>query len=608
MRWRHSHLLRVALLALAAAFVLTNSLAGRWLHGHHVDLTQDRLYTLSPGTLRVLQRLPATVHVTLYFSERASRGLPQLRGYEKRVREMLEEMARNADGKLVFRSADPQPYSEDEDRALSAGLTAVPVGVAGERVLFGLTGHGDADKQAAIPFFQPNREAFLEYDLTKFVHDLARSTPPLIGLVTSLPMQGENEGPNIAPRPWAILSQLRQEFRVRVIEQNGLTRIDPALRVLILAAPRHLDDKGLRAIDDYVMGGGHVLAFVDPDPEQLHGTAAMLAEPPLARLLAAWGVVWDPEQTILDRSRALAISPAIGATPVRHPAVLGLTTAELAPNDVATANLHGVDVSSAGTLELASGSGATLTPLLQSTTDAMRIPVSRLESTPDAAALYRDYQADGSRYVLAARLGGQLTSAFDPDRHVKPEVVVVADSDLLSDRLWVQVTRFFGQELYTPFANNGDLVLNLVDNLVGSDALISIRGHVSVQRPFDRVIALRRDADAHFHDRQRTLQDELGSIDQELLAVQGPRGNRSDAADPVAKARIEQLLKRKLAIRDELREVQRGIDVEIDALGARLELVDVVLVPLGVALLAALLFWWRARWLRRRAHAGASRT
>ncbi|HET8899051.1 MAG TPA: Gldg family protein [Rhodanobacteraceae bacterium] len=599
-RWRRSLLIRVLLLALLVVFVLLNALSGHWLQGRRLDLTQDRLYTLSPGTLRVLDNIREPIELDLYFSERASRGLPSLRGYQQRVRETLEEMARNAGRKLRFRSIDPQPYSEDEDRAVSAGLRAVPVGASGERVLFGLAGHSKDGANAVIAFFQPDKEAFLEYDLAKLVHDLSRPRRPLIGILTSLPMQGESTAPGAEPRPWAILEQLRQQFQVRMLDPAGLTRIDPTLRVLLLAVPRGLDAAAERAIDRYVQQGGHVLAFVDPVPEQLRAETAPAAVP-MQSLLAAWGVAFDPHTVVLDRARALAITSTIGATPIRHPAVLGLTASELAPDDVVTANLHAIDLSSAGVLGIEAGSGVSLVPLLQSTADAMLVPATRLTAAADAADLYTDYHADGNHYVLAARVSGPIGSAFPQDAPAPPttaakaQIVVVADSDILTDRLWVQVTRFFGQELYNPFANNGDFVLNLVDNLAGSSALISIRGRSSAQRPFDRVIALRRDADAQFQDRQQQLQNELGDIERELGRLDAGRGDRAQTADPGHKAVLEKLLKRKLAIRDELRQLQGRLDREINALGMRLELIDVVLWPLLVALLAALAQWWR-RW------------
>ena len=595
LRWRRSVFTIPLLLLLAAAFVVVNALAGRWFYGDRIDLTQDRLYTLTPGTLQVLDGLREPIELTLYFSERASRGLPELRGYQQRVRETLEEMARNADGLLQFRSIDPQPYTDDEDRAVSAGLTSVPVGVAGERVLFGLVGSSGGGAQAVIPFFQPSKEAFLEYDLAKLVHDLSHPMRPRIGVITSLPMDGEDMAPGAGARPWAILTQLRQQFRVRRIAPQGLTRIDPSLRLLVLASPRGLDEAGLHAIDDYVMAGGHLLAFVDPEPEQLRDSSAS-DDAPLARLLHGWGVAWNPEMVVLDRARALAITPGFGATPVRHPAVLGLTGSEMSPNDVVTTNLRAIDVSTAGVLDVARGAEIRLEPLLQSSADAMLVSRSRLRAADDSAALYADYLPSGTHYLIAARVAGRLPSAFGSRAIDAPQVVLVADSDLLSDRLWVRVTRFFGEELYDPFANNGDFILNLVDNLTGSTALISVRGHTSVQRPFTRVLALRRDTDAHFRERQQALQDELGTIDRELVARE-----RLHDDDPDHKTQQEQLLKRKLAIRDELREVQRRLDADIVALGTRLELIDIVLWPSGVALVAALLLGWRARRRRPRA-------
>jgi ABC-type uncharacterized transport system involved in gliding motility auxiliary subunit len=611
MRRSRSLPIRVALVLLPLLFVVLAVGSEHWLRGARVDLTQDRLYTLAPGTRRILDGIAAPIRLTLYFSAHASRGLPQLRGYQQRVRETIEEMVRNAHGKLAFRSVDPQPYSDDEDRAIGAGLAAVPVGVSGERVLFGLTADNGTSAEQVIAFFQPEREAFLEYDLAKLIHDLEVPEKPLIGILSGLPMEDTRDlVAGEAARPWAILAELRRQFRVHELAATGLKHVDPSLRVLVLVAPGALDDDALYAIDQYVLAGGHLLVFVDPDPEQLPGAAtdAQAEHNPLARLFQAWGVTYDPTQVVLDRARALAISSSVGSTPVRHPAVLGLTPAEIDPRDVVTANLHSIDVSSTGSFDLADSSTATLQPLLQSSADAMRVPAQRVRALGDPSALYRGYHADGTHYVIAARLHGTLHSAFPQlaadaghlaQSKQPPEVVLVADTDLLSDRLWVQVTRFFGQEIFDPFANNGDFVLNLIDNLSGSSALISIRGRSSVQRPFDRVLALQREADVRYRTRQQQLQGELATVEHRLAAMPGTHdGAAQTTPDADSKAEQEALLKRKLALRDELRDVQQQLDSGVDALGQRLALIDVLAVPSVLAVLALVFF------LRRRRHYG----
>jgi ABC-type uncharacterized transport system involved in gliding motility auxiliary subunit len=529
-------------------------------------------------------------------------------------------MVARSSGKLHLQVVDPVPYSDDEASAEGNGLTPLSGGSNGERVFFGLVGttlpadgtpDGAEGKTLSVPFFDPARETFLEYDIAKLLYELNETQKPRIGLISSLPMAGN---PVIGEPAWTVLGQLQQLFSITTLDPAKLTRIGKDLPVVLLVHPKHLSDDALYALDQYVLGGGHLVVFVDPDAE-LDSTPFVDASTgvtddhnsDLPRLFKAWGVVYDDHKVVLDRSRALKIE--LGETSFNHPAMLGLGGQELNRGDAVTASLQQIDLSSAGYFDLAPDATTRLVPLLQTSVDAHVVPVQRvIETASDPSLLLRDYTADNAHYVLAARLRGTLASAF-PERasptHLAQsapdaEVILVADTDLLTDRLWVDTQSFLGQPMLNAFASNGDFITNLVDNLSGSSALLSIRGRSTSQRPFTRVQALQSAADQKFLLKKQELERELAETRTRLDELQPARGGRDGQASAEQKREIEQFLQRKLAISKELRDVQHQLNAEIDALGLRLKFINIVVVPALVTLLGLLYGWRRTRRSRRR--------
>ncbi|HOX71245.1 MAG TPA: Gldg family protein [Dokdonella sp.] len=603
-----------ALIVLIILFVALMLVVNVLFRGARVDLTENNLYTLSPGSKEILSKLEEPVNLYLFYSDKGTQNLPQLRTYATRVRELLEEMAARSRGQIKLEVIDPLPFSEDEDRATAYGLQAVPVSNAGETIFLGLAGTNSTNGQSVIPFFQPDKESFLEYDIAKLIHELATPKKPVIGLVSNLPIgAGFDPATRQMRDPWAIQQQLSQSFDVRELNPGGIKSIDADIKVLVLVHPKNLSDEAQYAIDQFVLRGGHLLVFVDPnaeldtsgaDPE--NPQAAMFADhsSDLPKLFKAWGIEYDPKSVVLDRALAVAVSMGQGGRSVRHPGIIGLTAAELSRDDVVTANLDGVNVSSAGYFGLGKDSTSKLVPLMQSSGDAMAAASDRLKMLPDPSALLADFKPSGTRYVIAGRVEGKFKTAF-PERseagHLAEskddgQIVIVADTDVLADRLWVQVQDFLGQKLMNAFANNGDLVLNTIDNLTGSSALISIRGRATSQRPFTTVDALKRSADDRFRAKEQELQGELQETERKLAELQSAKTHDQQMIlSPEQKSELDNFVKRKTGIRKELRDVRRSLDAEIETLGSRLKFLNIVLVPLLVTLVAAGFAMWQVR-------------
>lgn len=607
-----------ALLALAILFIALVVLTGSLFRGARMDLTQHRLYTLTDGTKAILGKLDEPVNLTYYYSDHAARDLPQLRTYAGRVRELLEEMAARSGGKLRLAVIDPQPFSEDEDRATAMGLQAVPIGNAGDTLFFGLAGTNSIGNEATIPFFQPDKEAFLEYDVAKLVSSLASDTRPVVGVMSTLPM-----GPSFDPsagRPtqgWVIDGEMRNLFDVRRVETDVKT-IPEDVKALVVVHPRHLSADTQYAIDQFVLRGGNLLVFVDPNAEAqppasgADPTQAMFDDKAsdLPELFAAWGVTYDPKRVVLDAQRALDVQVQPGTPPTRHLAVLGLTRDDANADDVVTAQLGTINLSTAGSFGLAEDAKVALEPLLQSSANASSTDAQRLGLSPDPAQLYADFSPTGERYAIAVRMNGTLATAFPEragDGHLSESrepanVVLVADTDLLTDRLWAQVQQFLGQRVVNAFASNGDFVINAVDNLIGSADLIAVRTRAGAARPFTTVDALRVEADARFRAKERELQARLQETEEKLTALQQARpGGNALALSPEQQAELLRFQEEKLRIRKDLRQVRRQLDEDIQALGGKLKFLNIAGMPLLLTLGALAFVGWRTR--QRRAAA-----
>ena len=604
----------VTLLLVVLAFVVAVVAANAFLRGVRVDLTESNLYTLGEGTQAVLDDIDEPINLYFFFSNDATANLPSLRTYAARVREMLEEFAARApEGKLVLNVVDPQPFSEEEDRAEQLGLQAANVGAGGEAVYFGLAGTNSVGTSDRIALFDPRKESFLEYDIARLVYNLANTDKTVVGLLSSAPIGGGFDPMTQQPaQPWVVVEQAKQLLEVRTLPASVIS-IDEDVDVLWIVHPTMLDDGTLYAIDQFVMRGGRALVFVDPNAEILAGPdpsglgiGGAASSSTLERLFDAWGVKFDTASVVADNRYGLSIGGRF--QPVRHIGLIGLDAQAMSQDDPITSGLGSVNFGIAGHFELAEGAKATLSPLVRSSVESEAMPADRFQFLPDPEELLSGFTPTGKEYILAARLSGPLSSAF-PDgapaaegseaavdaalasKHLasteNANLVLVGDVDVLSDRLWVQAQSFLGQRIYTAFANNGDFVINALDNLSGSAALIGLRSRATYTRPFTTVEELRRRADLEFRATEDRLEAELTQTEQRLGELQASRSDgNSLLMSPEQQAEIQRFLDEQVRIRQELRAVRRNLDADIERLGTWLKVINIVLMPVLLTLAA----------------------
>ena len=634
----------VALVCIALMLISVNIIAARFF-AWRLDLTSERLYTLSRGTQRTLAKIEEPITLRFYYSTRLADEVPSYGVYAQRVRELLDQYVAAAHGKIRLEIYNPLPFSDVEDRAVAFGLQGVPLDVAGEQVYFGLAATNSTDDQQVIAFFQPDRERFLEYDLTKLVHSLAFPKKTVVGLISTLPLEGDMMAMmrGRPSEPMAIMEQLQQLDTVKPLAAN-IDAIPPDVDVLMLVHPQNLPDKTLFAIDQFVLKGGKALVFVDPLSE-LQASHPSQLNPPgsptdsnLERLFKSWGFEVPAKIVAGDRRDAqrVGVPGSRGGTrPLDYVAWLNLKTDNLSRTDMITADLSHVNLASSGIIEPIEGAKTTIEPLITTSPDSMKIPAEKLTGLPDVAGLLAEFKPDDKRYILAAHVTGTADSAFPdgppkPPEPAKPEakegetappapeppppaadwlkqsaqpinVVVVADTDMLDDRFWLQKQDFFGQRLAVPTANNGDFVANAIEVLAGGDDLVGLRSRGTSARPFEVVERIQREAQANYSAEERALQAKLKDTQAKLASLTGKdQANVPTNLSAEQTKAIEEFRGDMVQTRRQLRDVQGALRSDISRLKTGLEFFDIALIPIIVAAAAIVLGALRLRRRSRR--------
>ncbi|MEZ5526121.1 MAG: Gldg family protein [Gammaproteobacteria bacterium] len=637
-------------LVLTGLFLLISvaviSLIPRW----RVDLTEDSLYTLADGTRTIVSSLERPVELLFFYSEEATANVPQLRSYGVRVQELLREMVIASDGKLSLRVIDPVPFSEEEDQAGEYGVQRVPLSQGGEEVFFGLVAldtttlpeSGEEEGAAAnfktLGLIRPDQEEFLEYEFSKLITQVANPKPPVVGFLSSLPIDGGVNTQTMRPTsPWMIMDSIRQLYEVRRISPE-VKLIDEDISILLLVHPQNLSEQTQYAIDQFVLRGGRAMVFLDPnaDAQAQPGQDGVPVPLPnqssdIAPLLSAWGVAYDPARVVADRELALMVNVGDATRPVQHYGMLGVQRQGFA-NDITTTGLQVMNFSSVGALSPVEGATTNFEPLVRSSANAMLMEGEFFKALTDPTILLDEFQPTDTRYTIAARVSGNVHTAFpdgpppasaeatdseedlsspadetaqEPvelpphlsDSNGTVNLIIVADTDLLGDRMWVQVQNFLGQRIPQAFASNGDFVMNALDNLAGNAELVTIRSRGRYARPFLAVIELQRDADDRLRQEETELLDNLRQTEQQISALNA--SNQGSGPSAEQQAEIDRFYAQQLETRRRLREVQLTLNRNIERLGSTLKFINTALVPILLVIFVLVMGYMR----RRRAQA-----
>jgi ABC-type uncharacterized transport system involved in gliding motility auxiliary subunit len=558
---------------------------------------------------------------------------------------------------ITLEYIDPEPYSPAEDRAVGYGLQAVPLDQQGEVVYFGLVATNTTDDTDRIPFLATQREKFLEYDLTRLIQNVAVPKKKIIGIVTGAYLESD---PLKQWKPWRVTDLIRQSFETKSVYEPA--QITDDVDILLIAHPIGQNEKMQYAIDQFILKGGKAIVFVDPFSEEISRANQAQRMPPdfgsdFAPLFKAWGIAYDKTKFVGDRQAATRVAAGEDARgrPIITDYLAWLTFKEgaIKRGDPVTDELQVINVASAGAISKVEGAEIGFEPLITTSPESMLIEMQKVRTDPKPAELIRDFKSDDKSYVIAARITGKVKSAF-PDgppvekkdepkegeekkEEAKPapppghlteskspvNIIVVADVDILADRFWLRSQDFFGQELSVPIANNADFVLNALENVSGGAAVAGLRSRDVASRPFVRVADIQKDAERRYRAKEQELAQKLEDTEKKLkelqaqqVAQQTARPGQPPAAAPAQPAAptsgqqqvlseeqtkaIEGFRRDMIETRSELREVQRQLRADVEALDARLKVINIGLVPALVLVVAIALAFARRAQMRRR--------
>ncbi len=608
-------LMVLTLILMAGAALLAS--VNKW----QIDLTQGKLYTLSQGTRNIISSIDKPITLKLYYSESLTRDIPMLRNYANRVQDMLHEYERKSKGKIILKVIHPETFSEQEDEAASSGLQGMPDG-RGDKIYLGLVGESNG-RSEVIAVFNPQKENLLEYQVSQLVYRLKQPKQPLVGVISGLPIFRSIDPKTNKPRPeWLIINQLRQLFDLHRMIDPSIDKIDDKINLLLVVHPNKLPEKTLFAIDQYVLRGGKLLVFVDPLAEADDSDSRLLAKgftdrsSDLEQLFTSWGIDYDAQKIVLDLGNAHNIPVQRDGQPVPHVGILGLEGDSINRKQNVIAELENINIASSGFLAHHAGSDTQFIPLLTSSHQTDLMDSQTYSMMGNHADLLEKMKPSDHQYVFAAWVSGEVKTAFPDgkptDSHFTGDVlktskepiqvIAVADTDVLADRMWVDRQDFYGQTVATPFAANGDMVVNMLDALGGSTDLINLRSRGTYQRPFTRVDALEKAASSRLREQQDALAQALSETEKKIAQLNAITEDKDSGEThdlpPAQKQEFDKFQQERWRIRKNLRDVQHQLDSDVDRLGTILKIINIAAVPVLLiifALCAALLRRYQAR-------------
>jgi len=629
----------IAMLLAAVIFVCLNIISAQIFRDTRVDLTAQHLYSLSQGTRTLLGELKEPVRFRLFMSSGLTKQAPQLAAFAGRVRSLLDSYAAAAKGNIILEVIDPKPFSEEEDNAVAFGIDGF-TGVGGERLFFGLAATNSTTGRATIGVFAPDREAFLEYDLTRLVSELGRRGKPVVALLDGLGLAGN---PMMRIPEQQVLAQMKQFFDVKPLS-GEVEKLPDDTRALMVVHPQDLNEKTLYTIDQWVMAGNATMIFVDPYAENQLGPRGMPSPNPasnLEPLFKAWGVKFDTAKAIGDPDYALETERNVGGRPVasQNLAWMALRGDALARDEAILAQLSAVVMTTAGAFETTKD-GVTLRPLVRASSAAVTVDASVAgDRSGDPRRLLVGLTKAPKPPILAARLTGTLDSAYPdglkkeekkpdeaeadekkPDQAKEAEkadeskkdqakagdsalkksakpanVILVGDADMLMDRNWIQMHTLFGQQVAQAFANNGDFVINAIEQMAGGAALSDLRGRGVSWRPFELIQRMEAEADSKFRAKEQELTTQLKDTEQKLSQLPKVAEGSNEVLTAEQAKTIEGFRTQLLAIRSQLRDVQFALRRDVDNLKNWVTVLNVGGVPLAVGVIALAFGMWPGR-------------
>jgi ABC-type uncharacterized transport system involved in gliding motility auxiliary subunit len=612
--------------------VITGTVKGR------ADLTKEKAYTLSAGTRAILRKLETPVKVRFYCtqSENATPETVYLKGYAKNVEDLLAEYKQVSGGKVLVEKYNPLPDSDAEDSARLDGIEGQQLS-NGEKFYLGLSVSYGLDEKQAIPFLAPNRERLLEYDVSRAISRVMTPEKPVVGIMSPMPVFGmpanpmmQQMGRGAGQEPWVLVNELKNDFNVKRVGMD-VDKIDDDIKVLLVIHPRDITDKAQFAIDQFVMRGGKLMAFLDPLPlidakeqNQMLGSIPNSGST-MDKLLKAWGISIDTTKVVADLNYKMQVGGRNGQ-PQDAPAFLSLTAGGINTDDILTSQIDNIWLPFAGALTGTPVQGLKETVLLKSTKQSQL--VDGFMANLSGENVLKEFKPSGTEYALAVRLEGKFKTAFPngkpedkkdeakKDGDKKPEdkaadkkpddslketktdnaVILVGDADMLYDH-------FALRQIQSPFGNmsmamNGNLnfAQNAVEQLAGDSNLISVRSRATQNRPFTVVKKMQAEAEENYRSKIKEMEDSLAETQRQLNELQQKKDkNQRFILSPEQQAAVENFRKKEAEVKIKLKEERKKLRRDIDSLENRLKWYNIAAMPIVVSLSGLTLAFYKRK-------------
>ncbi len=597
-----------------------------------MDMTEEKIYTLSEGTRRILSRIKEPIEIHFYFSRSNPQVPASIKNFAKRVEDLLAEYRRASNGKIIIKKFDPRPDTDAEDAAKLDGIEGRVLSTPGvinltERIYLGLA-VVYLDQKATIPFLDPSRENLLEYDITRAIARVIHPEKPVLGIISGLPIFGQYNplgGGN--QEPWFLVQELQMDYQVRRIN-TPVEEIDKDINLLLVIHPTNLNDETLFALDQFVLRGGKLIVFMDPlslvqarSAPNFTSSLQQQTSSTLGKLLDAWGLKFDTAKVVADPTYRTRINR--GGQIVDEPTWLSLVGDAINKDDVATADLDELLLVAPGAITGTPVEGIHKTVLLQTSDTAGYVDKIIAQLGGDTA---QNLQAEGRPLPLAIRLSGHFKTAFpngkpatsskddSKEKDQKSQkssylkestkesvVVLVGDTDMLFDAFALRIQRFLGQRLITPLNGNLAFCQNLVEQLLGDTELIHIRTKAIKRRPFTVIQQMQQKAIQKYQDTIRQLENEVRETERRLNELQAQKDkSQRFILSPEQQAEIRKLQEKEAQANKRLRQVRKELVREVDSLQTRIKWLDTAGMPAVVILIGLGVAWFRRKRMVRK--------
>ena len=598
-------------------FLSFNILNKNFFKNMRFDLTKSNVYTLSSGTKSILHSIKEPLNFKLFYTKQIGDTNPVYQNYYNKVKELLEQYVLLSNNKIQLKIYNPEPFSNEEDQALEHGMQGVEI-LQGVYGYFGLVASNSTDDEEKIIFFDSNRESFLEYDLSKIVSNLANPNRRVIGLYTNLPVLGtfnplakSRDAASIPP--WIVYNRIKEFFEVKRIHEKT-RKISDDLELIMIIHPQEVPERILYMFDQFVLRGGKLLIFLDPNAEverfrteqQQSTSVSRNNSSTLKELLDRWGVELVEDKVVGDLLSARRVSIGTDAQPsvTDYIAWLDIKSEYIDSSHQATSKVKNLTFATAGILKHNNRNSIEFKKLVWSTKQSMQIDVEEVRSSPDPTTLLRNFVPSNEELVLAAEINGNFVSNF-PDgppktdrdnfkkenhlqNSVKPSsLIIVSDVDMLYDEYWIRFT----ESGAAPISNNADFAINLLEYLNGTEDLIGLRGKGTSLATFTRVERIQKEAEQKYRSKEQELLDKLNDYQQKLKKIESGKGNEEgkDIISEDETSEIEKFRSEMVRVRTELRQVQNALRVNIEKLDSQLKFFNIFLVPILLVILSIIL-------------------